>query len=371
MANWDFYNTLQKGEDKGVLSPAEIFFLLSSAKPEEEELLFRTADRVRARYVGEDVHLRGIIEFSNICIQNCLYCGLRRDNIHLPRYRMTPDEILETAERVQGEGMQTVVLQSGEDPWFTGKRMAEIVSAIKQQTGMAITLSIGERSYDEMKAWREAGADRYLLKQETASPVLFRHLRPGRELSQRLARLRWLKDLGYEVGSGNMVGLPGQTDEDLADDVFLFKENDYDMVGTGPFIAHPQSPLAGAANGRIEKVLRVLAITRILTRDTNLPATTATGILFSEGRRKALLGGANVIMPDMTPEKYKQYYDLYPGRSQPGMKLKEARGFILSMERTVGQGTGRRRSCFIQPVLSVDEATDSSDLVPPDFRAPE
>jgi biotin synthase len=344
MAHRDFFEILQKAENRANLSAAEILSLLAIGNTEEEELLRQTADRVRKKYVGEEVHLRGIIEFSNHCTQNCLYCGLRRDNLRLPRYRMTPAEILETAERVREEGIQTVVLQSGEDPGFTGKGLAELIGAIKRLTGLAITLSVGERSCDEMKAWREAGADRYLLKQETASPALFRYLRPGRELSQRLEQLKWLKELDYEVGSGNMVGLPGQTDADLAEDIFLFKENDYDMIGTGPFIAHPQSPLSRAANGRPEKVLRVLAVTRILTGDTHLPATTATGILSPEGRRKALLGGANVIMPDMTPDKYRPHYDLYPGRTQKGMDAKGAKDFILSLGRTVGRGPGGRKS---------------------------
>jgi biotin synthase len=284
---------------------------------------------------------------------------------------MTPKEIIEAAIRVRAEGIQTVVLQSGEDPWFTGERLAEIVGTIKRRTDLAITLSVGERSYAELQDWQKAGADRYLLKHETASPALFRHLRPGRELFQRLEHLRWLKELGYEVGSGNMVGLPGQTDENLAEDIFLFKENDYDMIGIGPFISHPESPLRGAAGGRLEKVLQVLAITRILTRDTNLPATTATGFLSSEGRWKAFLAGANVIMPDMTPDKYKKYYDLYPGKSQAGMNLNETKAFILSMGRTVGQGAGGRKSRFVPSVSYPSEGTDSSMPLSTDFEAKE
>ncbi len=207
---------------------------------------------------------------------------------------------------------------------------------------MAITLSVGERPYADYLAWKKAGADRYLLKHETHSPTLFRGLRPGRELGERLQALRWLRELGYEVGSGNIVGLPGQTDEDLARDIQLFIQYDFDMIGIGPFIVHPQTPLAWAASGQLNRTLKVLAITRIITRDTNLPATTAAGVLDQNGRRLALLAGANVIMPDITPPNYRQHYQIYPGKARLTLDRHALTEMISSLGRRIGQGSGLR-----------------------------
>jgi biotin synthase len=338
-----FALALQKAEEEGNLSGEEILSLLSPPDREADTALRKAADRVREKYVGPEVHLRGIVEFSNFCVQNCLYCGLRRGNGALPRYRMAPKEILAAAKEVQAAGLPTLVLQSGEDPWFTRGRIADLVTQIKKRTGLAITLSLGERTQEELGDWRQAGADRYLLKHETASPALFRELRPGRELALRLGALESLRGLGYEVGSGNMVGLPGQSAEDLAEDIRLFKERDYDMIGIGPFLPHPQTPLAKERAGRVEDTLRVLAVTRLLTRDANLPATTATGILDGRGRRAALHCGANVIMPDMTPETYRRHYEIYPGRTERKADLKEIKDLILSLGREVGKGAGTRR----------------------------
>jgi biotin synthase len=338
-----FDRVLRKAEEEGNLSPGEILALLSPPSGEAEEDLWQAADRVREKFAGPEVHLRGIIEFSNFCAQNCRYCGLRRENEFLSRYRMAPEEIVAAAEGVKAAGIQTVVLQSGEDSWFTRDRITDLLERIKKRTGLIITLSLGERSYEELSEWKRAGADRYLLKHETASPDRFRDLRPGRELALRLKTLDWLWELNYEVGSGNMVGLPGQTAADLARDIRMFKERDYDMIGIGPFIPHPETPLGKEKGGTIESTLRVLAVTRLLTRNTNLPATTATGILDAQGRRKALLSGANVIMPDLTPGKYRKHYRIYPGREQRKTDLREIEGLILSLDRKVGRGPGGRK----------------------------
>ena len=307
-------------------------------------MLLEKAEEVRRSAVGNEVHLRGIVEFSNICTQNCLYCGLRVDNRQLTRYRMTPSEIVEAAQRVKGWGCKTVVLHSGEDPWFTRDRMLDLIGQIKERNNVAITLSVGERTYGDYKAWRRAGADRYLLKHETASSLLYESLRPGHKLADRLETLSWLQDLGYEVGSGNIVGLPGQTDDDLAADVELFYQKNFDMIGIGPFIAHPQTPLTGAPNGRLAKTLKVLALTRILTRDTNLPATTATGVLEPDGQRKALLAGGNVIMPDVTPAVYRKHYEIYPGKGGIPGTPRAVIDMIASLGRRISQGTGSRPS---------------------------
>ena len=342
MVREEYLQKVQAAKEGQEISGEDIRFLLSTAEMEERAALFEAADQVRKNCVGDEVHLRGIIEFSNFCIQNCLYCGLRRDNHALARYRMSLPEILAAAKNAKSQELRTVVLQSGEDPWFTRERISDLIRAIKEHTDLAITLSVGEHPYDEYLAWRKAGADRYLLKHETSSPALFRRLRPGRELGERLEALRWLRNLGYEVGSGNMVGLPGQTDEDLAGDIQLFRQYECDMIGIGPFVVHPQTPLAWAVNGQLDRTLMVLAITRLITRDANLPATTAAAVLDENGRRRALLVGANVIMPDITPPGYRQHYQIYPGKAQMSVTRQAINELIFSLGRKIGQGSGRR-----------------------------
>jgi biotin synthase len=335
---------LRSGEQGEELSAKDLAFLLTVEEEEEMEALFQAADRVRRRFVGEEIHLRGIVEFSNVCIQNCLYCGLRRDNQSLLRYRMTPGEVQESAKEVQARGIRTLVLQSGEDPWYTRDRLSELIRRIKKETGLTLTLSVGERPREDYWAWKEVGADRYLLKQETSAEQLFAHLRPGRTLTERLESLRFLRELGYEVGSGNMVGLPGQGDEDLVRDIQLFREFDFDMIGIGPFIPHPQTPLGNSAPADLNLTLKVLALTRITTRNTHLPATTASAVLSPEGRKRALMAGANVIMPNLTPRRYREYYQVYPGKGKPDGGLDSTLETISSLGRTLSQGSGYRRS---------------------------
>ncbi len=342
MIRKEFHQTLRAAKEGQKLSKAHIVLLLSARHREEEEMLLREAEEIRRNHVGNAVHLRGIVEFSNICIQNCLYCGLRRDNHLLPRYRMTPSEIVEAAQTAEAWGCKTVVLQSGEDPWFTRDHMLHLIGQIKERCDVAITLSVGERTYGDYRSWRKAGADRYLLKHETASATLYESLRPGHKLADRLKALSWLRDLGYEVGSGNIVGLPGQADDDLAADVELFCQKNFDMIGIGPFIAHPQTPLAGAPNGQLIKTLKVLALTRILTRDTNLPATTATGVLEPDGQKRALQAGGNVIMPDVTPAVYRRHYEIYPGKAKIAGTPRAVIDMITSLGRSVSRGPGSR-----------------------------
>ena len=343
MIQTGFLEVLEAGEWGKDLSSGEMELLLA-ANSEEMEALFQAADRVRRRFVGEEIHLRGIVEFSNICIQNCLYCGLRRENKSLRRYRMTPGEVRESAREIQAMGIKTLVLQSGEDPWYTRDRLSELIQKIKEETGLTLTLSVGERPRRDYVAWKEAGADRYLLKQETSAEHLFAHLRPGRTLTERLESLRFLKELGYEVGSGSIVGLPGQSDEDLARDIQLFREFDFDMIGIGPFIPHPRTPLGKSAPADLNLTLKVLALTRITTRDTHLPATTASAVLSHEGRKRALTAGANVIMPNFTPRIYRGYYQVYPGKEKPDGGLDPTLRTLSSLGRTISQGAGYRRS---------------------------
>jgi biotin synthase len=310
-------NLLTKAETGRALSREDVIALLKLPGHYSPDL-FAAADCVRKEQVGDEIFLRGIIEFSNFCERNCLYCGLRKKNGRLSRYRMTDDEILTTAGHIIKTGIPTVVLQSGEDSCYSTDKICLLIERIKNETGLIITLSIGERNVSDFQAFGQAGANRYLLKHETASPELYQYLRPGCQLDKRIQCLRSLKHLGFETGTGNMVGLPGQTFEILADDLLVMKLLDADMLGIGPFIAHPDTPLARIGHDDLDLTLRVLAVARLLTRNTNIPATTALSTLHPQGRLQALRVGANVVMPDFTPEIYKSRYDIYPGRTDVG-----------------------------------------------------
>ena len=340
----EFTEALAKARKTRQLDCRGVVTLLR-AQGEETAALFRAADEVRAQFLGKEVHLRGIIEFSNYCRQNCHYCGLRRDNRRLPRYRLSSAEILAAAQKAVEMGLPTIVLQAGEDPGFPASLVAEIIRRLKEDLGVAaVTLSLGEHSWRDYERWRKAGADRYLLKHETADPVLFARLRPGTALRRRLQRLQWLRELGYQIGSGNIVGLPGQDEEILAADVLLLKELAVEMAGIGPFVPHPQTPLAGAPPGEAALTLKVLAVTRLLLPRAHLPATTALAAAHPQGRRLGLCSGANVIMPDVTPAPYRYCYEIYPGKARPGEEvetiLSSLRSLIVSLNREVGRGPG-------------------------------
>jgi len=276
--------------------------------------LFLRADAVRKEFCGDAVHKRAIIEFSNHCRRNCLYCRLRKDNARLVRYRLDSCEIFETAKSAGAMGYKTLVLQSGEDEFYPVEELCELVRKIKDAVDCAITMSVGERCFEDYRLLREAGTDRYLLKFETSDRELFRRLKPDSSYEGRMDCLRWLRELGYQVGSGCMVGLPGQTPEALADDILFMKEFDFDMIGIGPFLPHPETPLQNTAKGDLDRVLRMVALARIVTKNAHLPATTAIGTLHPEGRQKALRSGANAIMPNFTPQRVRKYYEIYPNK---------------------------------------------------------
>lgn len=327
------------------LDKSAIIELLTTAPTDE---LYRRADDVRREAVGDAVHLRGLIEFSNICRNDCLYCGIRRGNRQVQRYRMTDEELVETAKRAAALGFQTIVLQSGEDMHFDQARMCHIIEQIKR-LDVALTLSVGERDYEDYKAFRDAGADRFLMRIETTDRDLYNRLNPGMSWERRHECLLMIRDLGYELGSGIMVGLPGQTVESIADDLLYLKDIGIDMAGIGPFIPHPETPLAGEAGGTLEQALRTMAIMRILMPDINIPATTAMESLHPQGRIMALQAGANVVMPNVTEGEYRRLYELYPGkicvndtpahcRSCIGLKIR-------SIGRTIGQGRGGHEKC--------------------------
>jgi len=281
----NLYEILHKEE----LTKEEIIFLLKQKNKSDQQKLFDRADEVRSIYCGDEVHLRGIIEFSNYCEQDCIYCGLRASNHKLTRYRMTPEKVIETAHVISNLGIYTIVLQSGEDNYYNTDRIAYMIYQIKQNTEAAITLSLGERGYDEYRTWKIAGADRYLLKHETASPSLYSIYHKKQKLEDRLSHLRFLKTIGYQIGSGNIIGLPNQTMEDIADDILLCKEFDLDMAAFGPFIPSPNTPYRNKTVGDVDLTLRTMAVARIVLKKVHIPATTALATLDDDGRIKALM----------------------------------------------------------------------------------
>ncbi len=363
--------------------------------------LWEEADRVRREHVGDEVHLRGLIELSSYCRRDCLYCGIRASR-KIERYRMTEEEVMECVRTAQKLEYGTVVLQSGEDLGLTSDFITRVVRRIKTETPLAVTLSLGERSLDEMKEWRMAGADRYLLKHETSDPELFRRIHPedrafpvqsrgktGTVPSQgpvrlpgtvpalpegssnpRVELLMRLRELGYEIGSGVMVGIPGQSYESLADDIMLFRELDLEMIGCGPFVPHPETPLGrqagesmgtvhngtvpGFADGRSQvpatdtMTTKVVALTRLVCPDANIPSTTALATVNREhGRELGLERGANVWMPNLTPLKYRILYEIYPGKAKVIDTAEEFHQNLLAtlahIGRVPGKGPGGRK----------------------------
>lgn len=275
--------------------------------------IYRQADKIRKENVGDTVHIRAIIEFSNICRRQCRYCGLNCTNPEVDRFQMSKEEILETAQRAVDAGYKTIVLQSGENPNLDREWMGDIVKRIKGM-GSAVTLSIGELSDEDFRYYRECGADRYLLKHETADPKLYDSVHPCGSLQSRIHCLKTIRELGYETGSGFMIGLPGQTLETIAEDLLLLKELGCKMAGIGPFIPHPQTPLKDAAKGDPELTKRAVALARILLPHANLPVTTALGVINQSAKENAFSCGANVIMKKVTPDEYKKAYEIYPAK---------------------------------------------------------
>jgi biotin synthase len=298
----------------GNLIREEILFLLALEKEEDVNSLLRAGYEVRKNFCGDDVHIRALVEFSNICARHCNYCGLRAPNKHVKRYRLTPEEIIELACQISSKGLKTLVLQSGEDNYFTGEMIARIVRDIKSKTDMAVTLCAGERSYEDYKLWREAGADRYLLRHETANCEHYSLLHPDSYFQNRMRCLKLLRDLGYQVGAGCMVGSPFQTLEHLADDIEFIRNFQPDMIGIGPFIPHPDTPFGDKETGTIQMTLKMVALARIVTRNSLIPATTAIGSIEEMGREMALDAGADVVMPNFTPLRYREHYEIYPNK---------------------------------------------------------
>ncbi|NLW06363.1 MAG: [FeFe] hydrogenase H-cluster radical SAM maturase HydE [Clostridia bacterium] len=338
------FSTALAGIRAGEKLSREMVMALLAAEGRQVSALFKAADEVRRATVGDAVHLRAIIEFSNYCRQNCLYCGLRRDNCSLPRYRLTEAQILAAVAEAAELGFRTVVLQSGEDLYYSSLEIARLIEKIKSRHDLAITLSLGERCREDYRLWRQAGADRYLLKHETADADLFHYLKPDSRLSSRLQCASWLKELGYQTGMGNMVGLPGQNLETLATDVLLMRQMEVGMAGIGPFLPHPSTPLKDAAPGDLELSLRTLAVTRLALPYAHLPATTALRSLSPEGLRLALSCGANVIMLNLTPQSVRNKYLIYPQKAdmieKPEAALEKVKKLLAELGRPLARGYG-------------------------------
>lgn len=316
----------------------DLEYVLRLEDDRQIQVLFDFADRVRREYVGDGVLLRGIIEFSNFCRNTCAYCGLRAANRRLERYRLTNEEILTAAENIRCAGVKTIVLQSGEEDNLDADGLARIVEGIKSQLDVAVTLSVGERDREEYAMWKEAGADRYLLKIETSDPALYAELHPGMSFANRMRCLEDLVELGYQTGSGNLIGLPGQSVASLVDDMVFFKKGDFDMISVSPFIPHAATPLAGVRAGDLRTTLKMIALTRIVSRNAHIPASTAVGSLNGgDARGRALAVGANVVMPNFTPLSFKPLYEIYPGKAGNDMMPDQS---MVQIERMV-TGLGR------------------------------
>jgi biotin synthase len=283
---------------------------------ENEQELFKKADSVRREYYGTDVYIRGLIEFTNYCKNNCYYCGIRKDNKKVKRYRLDKDEILSCCEQGYALGFRTFVLQGGEDSAFSDELICDIVSEIKKlYPDCAATLSLGEKSFDSYSSYFNAGADRYLLRHETANAQHYRTLHPDSMSLENRKKCLWdLKKIGYEVGSGFMVGSPYQTTECLIEDLRFLQELQPDMIGIGPFISHQSTPFHDNKNGDLHLCLRLIAILRLMFPDALIPATTALGTIDQMGRELGLTAGANVVMPNLSPVNIRKNYELYDNK---------------------------------------------------------
>lgn len=309
-----FKNITQMSKSRD-LTKEEIVYLLKT-KGLEQKALFSEANLVRKTYIKDFICIHGIIEFSNFCKNDCLYCGLRKENLTLPRYRMNIDEIVDIAHKAVTEaGYKLLVLQSGEDCFYTDDMLEEIIKKIKKKCRVFIFISIGERGYQCYKKLKKAGASGVLFRFETANPVLFKNLHSrGKNLENRFEHLRFMKELGYFIATGSIIGLPNQTIEDLAEDILTTKKWAH-MVSTGPFVPCDNTPLANLARGDVEMNLKTIAILRLMMKSAKIPVATALETLAGEdGRKKALQAGANSLMFNLTPENYRPFYKIYPNK---------------------------------------------------------
>jgi len=322
---------------------AEVVQLLS-AEGSLLRLLYEKADIVRRECMGNDVFLRGIIEISNHCRNDCVYCGIRRSRAQ-ERYRIPDEEIISVCRKLPASGVTTVVLQGGEDEYFSRERIGQLLERIHRETTLAVTLSLGERDAETYRFWLTQGMDRYFMRFETSQGNLFKTAHPDSTLAQRLQCLTVLHDMGVQTGSGFLIGLPGETIEDLAADILFCSRLELDMIGVGPFIPHPGTPYSCARNPfDLETVFKVVAVLRLLNKRCHIPATTAFDAVAPGSRLRLLQQGANVFMPNATPQAYRGHYELYPGKPGVDLSLEESvnglQQQLTAIGRHFGIGTG-------------------------------
>ena len=312
--------------------------ILRLADVENVEYARSLANDLRIKHFGNAIFLRGLVEFTNHCKNDCLYCGIRRSNADVVRYRLTKEQILDCLEQGYAAGLRTLVLQGGEDAWFNDERMCDIVAAVKSKhSDIAVTLSLGERSYESYRRLKEAGADRYLLRHETASEWHYAKLHPSfQKFSNRMQCLQWLKELGYQVGCGMMIGSPYQTAECLAADLAFIQNFRPQMVGLGPFIPHQATPFANEPAGSVETTLFMLSLVRLTLPKVLLPSTTALATLHPQGRLRGILAGANVIMPNLSPTDVRDNYTLYDHKANTGLEAVEGVAQLDKELSTIG-----------------------------------
>lgn len=328
---------LNRLKQEKMLTKEEWKALIAGQKKYEEEAS-AMANSIRQEQFGNRVFVRGLIEFTNYCKNDCYYCGIRRSNCNVERYRLTLEQILECTDIGYELGFRTYVLQGGEDAYFTDERIIEIVQAVKaKHPDCAITLSVGERERASYEAFFKAGADRYLLRHETADKEHYEKLHPNEmSFEHRRKCLKELKDIGYQVGCGFMVGSPGQSEETLAEDMLFIQKLQPHMVGIGPFVPHHETPFKDQVGGTAEQTLYLLSLIRILKPDVLLPSTTALGTIDPKGREKGILAGANVVMPNLSPTSVRKKYELYDNKICTGDEAAECRFCLSNRMKTIG-----------------------------------
>ncbi len=335
------HNIIDKIIDYSDPSKEEIIELLNDNC---DAYLFSKAAEITEKIFGREIHIRGIIEFSNYCKSSCHYCGINGLNKDATRYRLESNDIVSIAKEATLAGYKSIILQSGEDPFYDADKISDLIRQIKKLGDVALTLSIGEHSFEAYRQWKKDGADRYLLKHETADKTLYNKYHPPSSFEKRLKCLEDLKSLGYQTGSGFMVGLPGQTIESLADDILFLKKLDVEMAGIGVFIPHPKTPLAQYPPGDNLIALKCVAITRILLKKTHLPITTSITVNNAQKSFNPFCTGANVVMKKIEPYKYQKLYDIYPNPLIQDVSIYENRrkleASIISYGRKVSESRG-------------------------------
>lgn len=327
---------IKKLSEERNLSDCELKELIESG--EYDETLFAAADKKRREIYGDEVYIRGLIEFTNYCKNNCYYCGIRRDNKNAERYRLGKEDILACCEEGYRLGFRTFVLQGGEDPFYTDKILCDIISEIRRRfEDCAITLSVGEKPKESYKAFFDAGANRYLLRHETANEAHYKKLHPdSMSLETRKQCLFDLKETGFQVGSGFMVGSPYQTTENIIEDIRFLQELQPDMIGIGPFISHEETPFSSFENGGMELTLRLISILRLIFPYALIPSTTALGTINPQGRELGLKAGANVVMPNLSPVNVRKLYTLYDNKICTGEEAAQCKGCLENRVKSAG-----------------------------------